>query len=794
MSQEQEQQNNQLSESLSQLSTSNPLYFKMIDYVMTLSHQIHSQTLFFIFGKLLKIINGGDVGENELKALYDDFIQFLVESGYVSESDGQIVTFCEDLLFWEHKESDVEFAEKVENLVGFFTEFSDVAEVDEDEDEAFEFLSNVGQCVFGLAKICGDKSVHLKETSNVCTAVVKELLKFDVNADFVFMILEQSRVNAENSGDKITLINILEQYGDFYVAVKQMGLAKQTYTEMLAINEENPLPTESLVKIYKNLGAVCDLSGETEQGRSHIEKSLEILLQSGEDNKELLADIYNELGVILLNEDQFEESMGYFRKCLELNIALYGESNINVVTSYSNLGSSLSALERYEEAEESFIKSKDLAEGLFGETHDEVSRACSSLGSVYYSMGDLDQALTYHEKSLEIDTVLSKKEDKKELIAATHENLGNVYSAMGNLIEAKESYQTSLDIQLQIFPDEFNSKVAETYNHLGLMNEALGNFDEAITLFEKNLEIETALENNSHVASVLSNLGTVYKSSGDIEKAVSYFNQSLEKFKSLGEENTMDLSICYSNLGAVAEAEGNLGEAKTYYKQSLDIELAVNPEPTSDLASSYSTLASLCSMLEENIEAKAYYEQCLTILRSIYETDYHEYVASTLINLGVVSRNMEDEASAKRYETKAHEIEKILSARTTVADAIARAQSQLDNNQLKYAVYSGEEALREVESLPEDERPINRVEASEILMNIHLAKFQQHKNIKDLTTALTLAESILELSKTIPELSESTYESIIITIKEQIATAEETKTNTPSKKTGRGKRGRRGRK
>jgi tetratricopeptide (TPR) repeat protein len=80
------------------------------------------------------------------------------------------------------------------------------------------------------------------------------------------------------------------------------------------------------------------------------------------------------------------------------------------------------------------------------QTHWKYTASLTSLGNVYYSLGEYQQAIEFHQQSLEITRQIGDRGGE----ASSYNNLGSVYDSLGEYQQAIEFHQQSLEITRQI--------------------------------------------------------------------------------------------------------------------------------------------------------------------------------------------------------------------------------------------------------------------------------------------------------------------------------------------------------
>ena len=115
-------------------------------------------------------------------------------------------------------------------------------------------------------------------------------------------------------------------------------------------------------------------------------------------------------------------------------------------------------------------------------THLDVYKRQASdygnLGNVYQTRGELDQAVEYYLKALDLNEVLGRKQN----MANDYDNLGVVYQIRGELDQAVEYYQKSLILNQKLGRKE---GMAIQFANLGLVHRVQNDLDKAIEYWQK---------------------------------------------------------------------------------------------------------------------------------------------------------------------------------------------------------------------------------------------------------------------------------------------------------------------
>ena len=161
-------------------------------------------------------------------------------------------------------------------------------------------------------------------------------------------------------------------------------------------------------------------------------------------------------------------------------------------------------------------------------------QVASALGSAYEKLGDLEKALFYNNKSLEIAT--SQKSDV--YIAYAYQNLGLVYLAKGNDFDNAYFYLNRSCFYFEKSKYQRGNTISK--NYLGQLFANIDKYGESIQFYEQALLIATQLKMKQEKATALEGLATSYEKLGEYKEAFQYFKSSSELRDSILNEKSLD--------------------------------------------------------------------------------------------------------------------------------------------------------------------------------------------------------------------------------------------------------------
>jgi serine phosphatase RsbU (regulator of sigma subunit)/lipopolysaccharide biosynthesis regulator YciM len=158
-------------------------------------------------------------------------------------------------------------------------------------------------------------------------------------------------------------------------------------------------------------------------------------------------------------------------------------------------------------------------------------------------------------------------------LSATTNNIGNIYKKQGNLDKAIEYHMKSMDLK-----EKNNDKlgVGISYNNLGAIYKDQGDLTSAVNCFSKALKIFERVKDNRQTASALNNLGRIYQNQGDYAKSLENYKRAKMLFDYIGEKQScastlQNIGGVYEDMGDIEKALSNYFEAKRFCEDIEDL-------------------------------------------------------------------------------------------------------------------------------------------------------------------------------------------------------------------------------
>jgi tetratricopeptide (TPR) repeat protein len=283
------------------------------------------------------------------------------------------------------------------------------------------------------------------------------------------------------------------------------------------------------------------------------------------------------LGSMLYDMGQFQIAQQVYETMLEQSTDESEKGNI-----YCLLGMIKQGQGEYQEAITFHEKSLEIYKKTLPPNHPNLGASYANIGLVYYSMGDYPKALLSHEKALEIQQQ-SLPANHPDL-GGSYNNIGSVYEDMGDYPKALLSHEKALEIQQQSLPAN-HPDLGGSYNNIGSVYEDMGDYPKALSSHEKALAIQQQSLPSNHRAFGASycNIGELYRKMGDYSEALSYGQKALQIFQKSLPPNHPFVAESYNNIGLVYDNMADYFKAQPFCELAVDIAQRSLPSNHPDL-------------------------------------------------------------------------------------------------------------------------------------------------------------------------------------------------------------------
>lgn len=189
----------------------------------------------------------------------------------------------------------------------------------------------------------------------------------------------------------------------------------------------------------------------------------------------------------------------------------------------------------------------------------ELTRIYNRMGLIFERLGDLDNALFYNSKYLNLAKELGDKRGEDAALS----NIAGIFYRKGEIDKALSYHEESLRVNT----DEEDK--SSTYNDIALIYCKKGDYQKAIPHLKKAVEIDERYGNYHGLAITLLNLGDTYRNAKDFKQAEENLQEGLKRILKVGDK--YGEAIAYKYLGALYRDKGNIKNAKEYLTKAYNL-------------------------------------------------------------------------------------------------------------------------------------------------------------------------------------------------------------------------------
>ena len=220
-----------------------------------------------------------------------------------------------------------------------------------------------------------------------------------------------------------------------------------------------------------------------------------------------------------------------------------------------------------------------------------IAQSIAGEVEIYLNLGDLQTAIEYAQKSIDILRPLAAKEtDNVQAqidLSVSLRSSGDVLRAQGNHPSALEAYRAGLQIDRKAAaeePEKLHDLVPADPAKIGQILLAQGDLKGALSSFQESLDLERKLSSKldivwwqQGVAIGLSNIGDLLRAQGNLADALTAYRDSLDISRKLAAKSPdftplqEGLSILRGRIGDVLSAQSDHTGALAAYREEVEV-------------------------------------------------------------------------------------------------------------------------------------------------------------------------------------------------------------------------------
>lgn len=291
-----------------------------------------------------------------------------------------------------------------------------------------------------------------------------------------------------------------------------------------------------------------------------VTKNANIIISIGKKNRidTLIAKAYYYKGLSANNFYKFELSTRYLDSSLSIYYLV--KDTLMIVRVLNAIGNNFFDNQKYSNSIEKLSISIQLAHKK--KYNSELAEAYNIMGLIFCNVGNLDKALNFFNKCIEIDS-----------ISNNFMGLGKTYNNIGRTYAMKNDYQNTIFYYNKSF--EFLSKINDTTN-LAVLLMNIGNtflqmkeFDKVLNYYFKSFELRKKTNDKRGMGNVMLNISAYYLSLKNLDSALFYSNEAYKLYVQAG--NVDGIAKSYSNIAIIYRDMKQYPKAMIYVKKSIEI-------------------------------------------------------------------------------------------------------------------------------------------------------------------------------------------------------------------------------
>ena len=326
----------------------------------------------------------------------------------------------------------------------------------------------------------------------------------------------------------------------------------------------------SVVSILDSLGFLYIGTADYEKAEEIYLRALKIQDKTTIPGNGQTYGLLNNLGRIYENLDKFDQAEQVLRRAIAIATDVYGADRPAVLNASVNLANVYDAEGDYQKAQEMFERVLAAGEKLFGPDYPGLSVVAANLSGVYSEKGDYLDAVRVGQRAVAILEKAGRLEDARLGLALV--NLGDAYRFRGEVDKAEPLYDRALKIYQKKLGSE-DPLIADNLSYLADIYRQRRDFTKAEAFYQRALTIrEKKLgENNSVVGASLDSLGSLYSDQGDYARGEPLLRRALAiQQKSLGPENPV-VAETLTHLAVLGMVKGDFVQAESALSQAIAI-------------------------------------------------------------------------------------------------------------------------------------------------------------------------------------------------------------------------------
>ncbi len=269
----------------------------------------------------------------------------------------------------------------------------------------------------------------------------------------------------------------------------------------------------------------------------------------------------------------------------------------------------------------------------------------TQLGAVYHRLGDYENALDYHFKSLKI----SKELHSRHTEASSLHNIAAIYSELRDNDNAIRFFIESSKIFRELGDTAFE---ANNYNSIALIFNTSGNHAKGLEYAFKSLKLHESAGNKDGMSAALGSIGECYDDQGNLVDALAYFSKSEETAEQIGSKWRQAESL--KKIGSIYLKQNKIRYALDHLQKALVI--AEEIESKRLIYETHEILAYICQEMDDFKQAFSHHEQFHGIKESLFNEKSDHRIRMLQIRFETEQKENENRLYRLKIEQQRNEL------------------------------------------------------------------------------------------------------------------------------------------
>jgi CHAT domain-containing protein/Tfp pilus assembly protein PilF len=387
---------------------------------------------------------------------------------------------------------------------------------------------------------------------------------------------------------------------------------------------------DSLLNVYDQKYG----NDELEEALATIIAADSVALSNWRENDLQYAALLQKRALTLLRMERPSESISFFQQSLDIRAAVLGAEDPKTVRNLAGMGRAYARMGQFDQGEKMLLRARSVLEATGMTDGIDYARLMRDFNYLNFQKNDLEEALSYALKSIEIREQADLTKDRD--YAANLLSLAMIHNRMGDYITAEGYFQRARKA-FEVSTGKSHPAYAAFLLDFAINYQLKNEFAKAEECYLESLRItvKTSGSNSLNYAQNAEGLAHLYLRMGNHEKAKPLYQQCMViKEAHFGRANP-EYGICLQHMAGYYFTIGDLSEAEKYSEEALGIIEPVLGKNHQYTISTMMNLSMLYEMQEKYEQAEPMMAEALELLRENYGASHPNY-AINLMNLGIL--------------------------------------------------------------------------------------------------------------------------------------------------------------